>query len=717
MQAAASGAAAETVSGNISSGNVSMGTQAYQNTSAFQHNTSPTYNASQFKSMGASGIEKNTFADGTQAFNDQAMSRLSVQIMGTENTSVAKQESLNSAKSIVKSRSTAASQATEASLQTSTNFLSHVNKSIGTGSDLTKTIGASKAQTLQNLSNYVDEIRQSNNLTETQAWEVGIAAKAGLEVAGFGGSIHGSFSDGTAFQKALDSAKSIAKQSHYSDSMEQIMSAAKSYSEKQDDGRLAELGTGAMASLNQASSLREEVSVAQNQMDTISKDLSSTDSKSFSVSKVLDQEFLTFMAHQPANAGPTGATSGQIGYDRARHIYEKGGAERDTYLGKFQEENPQYAIQAIPYGQKVAALTQQYDTQASQIRNQGNLDQQNSQNTQEVLKQGKDMGLTPNNTPIPSVERPKPETQGEQAKQENSGEQQQNSSTEKPAQGAESAQPAVGSTAPQAESPQKPQTHEASLTWSHAQNTQEVLKQGNDVESTPNNTSPLSVGRSEQGRQGEQAKQESSAEEQKRSTGNVVQSAENSQLAVGATASQGWISQNSQTFKQEERHQGDLARDHTQNTPEILKQSNDMGFVPHNGPTFSVERPEQRRQDEQQNPSTGTAVHSTGNSQSAVASTASQGGFSQNSQSFKGEVSHQGGLAQNHAQTTQEVLKQGNSMGFAPNNVPTLSVERSEQGRQNEQQNPSTGNAVQSAGNSQSAVGSTAPQGGFSQSF
>ena len=62
-----------------------MGTQAYQNTSAFQHNTSPSYNASQFKAMGATGVEQNTLASGAQAFNDQAMSRLSVQIMGTEN--------------------------------------------------------------------------------------------------------------------------------------------------------------------------------------------------------------------------------------------------------------------------------------------------------------------------------------------------------------------------------------------------------------------------------------------------------------------------------------------------------------------------------------------------------------------------------------------------------------------------------------------------------
>lgn len=80
MQTAASSAAAETVSGNISLGNVSLGTQAYQNTSAFQHNTSPSYSASQIKSLAASGVEQSTFGDGTQSFSDQAISKMSVQM-------------------------------------------------------------------------------------------------------------------------------------------------------------------------------------------------------------------------------------------------------------------------------------------------------------------------------------------------------------------------------------------------------------------------------------------------------------------------------------------------------------------------------------------------------------------------------------------------------------------------------------------------------------
>lgn len=87
MQASASGVAYEAVSGNVSLGNVSIGTQAYQNTTAFQHHTSPTYNASQFKALSASGIEQSTFGGGTQTVQDQTLPNLPLKLMASVNTS------------------------------------------------------------------------------------------------------------------------------------------------------------------------------------------------------------------------------------------------------------------------------------------------------------------------------------------------------------------------------------------------------------------------------------------------------------------------------------------------------------------------------------------------------------------------------------------------------------------------------------------------------
>ncbi|MDP4154878.1 MAG: conjugal transfer protein TraG N-terminal domain-containing protein [Bacillota bacterium] len=179
MQTAASSAAAETVSGNISMGNVSMGTQAYQNTSAFQHNTTPSYTASQFRSMSPAGVEQSTFADGTQSLQNQALSKLSVQIMGTENTSYAIQDHLNHAESVLKSTSHASAQATDAAIQDSTNLLTSVGKNISSGEDLHKSVSASEAKSLQNFKNHVNDIQQSTGMTEAQAVEAAIGASSG----------------------------------------------------------------------------------------------------------------------------------------------------------------------------------------------------------------------------------------------------------------------------------------------------------------------------------------------------------------------------------------------------------------------------------------------------------------------------------------------------------------------------------------------------------
>jgi len=399
MQSAASGAASEAVSGNISLGNFTMGTQSYQNTSAFQHNTSPSYSASQFKALNASGVEQSTFADGTQSFNDQALSRLSVQIMGTENTSYAKQQSLSDAKSMAHSKSVAAGKATEASLQDSTNFMQQVGKHMSANTDWSKNMSESDAQTLQNFKSYVDDIQKSKRLTESQAVEAAIAANLGIGILGG----NASFSKSGVRQEDIQAAQSIAQQKNYTDSFDKINSAARAYSDSTQDTKLSELGQSATASLNQAKHLREEESVAQNRLKTISDDVSSSQSKGLTVNKDLTQDVLQFIAEQPINAGPNGTAGGQIGYDSARRILEKGGEERDAYLQRFQEENPQYKVQSVNSAQEKQAIETKYDGEANKLRADNQVHSQNTENTEKVLEYGKQKDLDLNKDPSQTI--------------------------------------------------------------------------------------------------------------------------------------------------------------------------------------------------------------------------------------------------------------------------------------------------------------------------
>ncbi|MBY0501635.1 MAG: conjugal transfer protein TraG N-terminal domain-containing protein [Alphaproteobacteria bacterium] len=402
MQSAASGAAAETVSGNISLGNISMGTQAYQNTTAFQHNTSPSYTASQFRALNTSGIEQSTFADGTQSFQDQALSRLSVQIMGTENTSFAQQTSLNDAKSLAHTKSIAASNAAEASLQQSTNFMSRVGKDVFSGEDFNKTLNTSEAQSLQSFKNFVSDIRQQTGMNENEAVEAAIGASLGM----YGIGISGKGSETAARQKAIDAATSVAIQTGYSENIDKVLSAAKALSEGARDTKGSELGTSALASLNHAKSLREEASVAQSQVKTRSEEISSGHSKNLMISKELTQEVLKFIAHQPNNSGHSGSLrSEQIGYEKARKILENGGEERAAYLRHFKEENPQYSIQSIKAPGEQKSIDAQYEDKSQQLRNQNNPASQNITDIQNVLQKGKEEGLGPGQIPSQGIKK------------------------------------------------------------------------------------------------------------------------------------------------------------------------------------------------------------------------------------------------------------------------------------------------------------------------
>ncbi|MBP9691881.1 MAG: conjugal transfer protein TraG N-terminal domain-containing protein, partial [Alphaproteobacteria bacterium] len=393
MESAASGAAAETVSGNVSLGNFTMGTQVYQNTSAFQHSTNPSYNSSQFRSMGPSGVEQSTFADGTQAFNDQAMSRLSVQIMGTENTSYAEQESFNNAWSVAQSQNVAATEATEASLQHATNFFSQLGTDRFKGEDYSKNISASEAKSLQNFKHFTNTLQKDLHLNEAQAVEValGVGIGGGLKFLSAEGK--GNFSSTAARQKAFQDAKAIADQIGYSENTERVITAAKALSEGSRDSKGAGLGENASASLNKAKGLREEASIAQSKVNTLSKEKSSSESKAITISKELTQEVLEFISHQPANPGPDGVSGGQIGYKEARRILEHGGGERAAYLKRFQEENPQYSIQSINVHGAQQKLDMQYETQAQAHRNSADIQAQNASHVQSVHQHAKDTGF------------------------------------------------------------------------------------------------------------------------------------------------------------------------------------------------------------------------------------------------------------------------------------------------------------------------------------
>jgi hypothetical protein len=416
---------------------------------------------------------------------------------------------------------------------------------------------------------------------------------------------------------------------------------------------------------------------------------------------------LEFIAHQPENAGPMGTTGGQIGYDRARHILEKGGDERAAYLSRFQEANPQYTIQSVNVAGAQSALNSQYETQAQQYRNDAGIQVQHQANTQSVQTQAKAAGLDQSIRENPqkgesvraSVQKQFEDTKNkiEEGRQPIINQEQHLQSAERASQ-----EKTLGGTAIK------------NIVSSGGEG---VLSVGKDVlaaveKHPPHEASPYFAGWSQPERQGEQ--------KQASSMTHPTQGRENSQ---SATASQGGSPQNpqaSQTPQSPQIQYATLSQNHTQNTQEILNQSNGMGVSSHNASVSSVERTEEGRHTQQtkqgvsevqdQQVSMGNPVQVTGSSQFEMAS---QGGASQISQSPQ---THQVAFSQNYDQNTQEILNQSNDMAVSSHNASASSVERTQQGRQssqtkqeiseNQQQQLSMGNPTQVKESSQFAMAS-----------
>ncbi|MBY0272295.1 MAG: conjugal transfer protein TraG N-terminal domain-containing protein [Alphaproteobacteria bacterium] len=391
MQSAASAAASEAISGNISLGNVSMGIQAYQNTSAFQHNTSPSYTASQFKSMGPSGIETNTFADGKQAFNDQAMSHLSVQIMSTVNTSLEHQQRFNEARSLAESKNIAAGQSMDTAVQQTANVMERLGSDFSKHESDSKTLTSNEVKALQDHHNFTKDISENLGVSKSRAHELAIGVQAGLLGIGVDTRLSGS----TAHSEQLQKAQAIADQKGYSYSLDTVVSAAHSDMESRNDIKGAELATGAAASLNKAHHLREEATVAHNKMKEASDSVASSQRRDFQESRNLTQALLEYVAKQPINTGP-GASPGvsnPIGMQRAVAILNAGGAEYEAYVDGFKKDHPTYDIRRINTSQLNQEIESQYQGQSNAFKADHEIESQYDKNTESLKQKGQSLGL------------------------------------------------------------------------------------------------------------------------------------------------------------------------------------------------------------------------------------------------------------------------------------------------------------------------------------
>lgn len=397
MQSAASGAASETVSGNFSLGNISLGTQAYQNTSAFQHMTSPSYRASDVKAMGTSGVEVTTFAGGVQALSDQGLSLTPVTLMANVNTAHETQSRLHEAQSFANSKSIAAGKSLEEATQKTSNLLNRLSSDTFSHQTFSESHTSTESKALQDHYSFVKDISETLGVSKATAHDLAVHIKAGSPekwLASIGASTN--LSSTMSNQELLQKAENIATQYGYTYSLDSAISAAKILLEGTNDSKGIELAQAAGASLSEAHHLREEVSLAQSKVKELSTSLSSSQRQDFQETRNVTQDFLQFVAHQPVNSGPQGEGDAQkIGMMGALTLLKTGEGEYEAYLERFLQEHPHYKVQRIENNQVQRGLEGDFEAQGAQVKASHSLSPDYQAKAANIEAQGKQEGLIP----------------------------------------------------------------------------------------------------------------------------------------------------------------------------------------------------------------------------------------------------------------------------------------------------------------------------------
>lgn len=395
MQSAASSSSHEVVSGNISLGNITMGTEAYQNTSAFQHMTSPSFSDGEFKAMSASGIEQTTFASGGQALSDHGLSLTPVTLMASVNTSWEAQQRLHEAQSVADSKSKALGKSLESAIHQTASLLERVSADAFAHTTFSEATSSAETKALQTHHQLAEEIAQSLHVSKSVANELALYAQLGGTIKsafslGASGSLGGTMSN----QEAIQKARNIAKSSGYTYNLDSAVASAKTLAEGHNDTQGVELAKNASTTFQEAHHLRAEASLAQTHVKELSTSLASSRRRDFQESRNVTQDFLEYVAHQPINPGPQGSSSNQeIGMMGALSILKTGGQAYQTYLDRFFEENPQYTLERISMDDASQKLDQAYQSRATSLSPSPSLEGIYENKAYSLTQQGREEGL------------------------------------------------------------------------------------------------------------------------------------------------------------------------------------------------------------------------------------------------------------------------------------------------------------------------------------
>jgi len=355
-QGAASTAAGEVTSGNFNYGNISEGNSQISNSSMLSQSVAASYKSGAFQ-FSDGRMDMASMPDGSQVMNI-GNSNLPISINAAESLSAQQSEMATRAYQQGLNLSESSSQNLSSASRSAVQLSQALGRMESAGDSSSLGISTEQSQSIHKGANLVSDFAHQNNVSTDKAASILGEASAGLGLGKNSLSISGKGSLSAQDQELYQKAQKFAEDHNFQQAMREASQASKQLSHNLSDESSRRLAEDVSGSYEKGISQRNEASKSFSQSDSYSTQASLTRANSATINRNASQEFVDWMAEQPADNSP-----GRLGHRGAGYIIANQQEQATAYAQKFMAEKGLTASQGL--GMNPSQLRNHYDQQSA----------------------------------------------------------------------------------------------------------------------------------------------------------------------------------------------------------------------------------------------------------------------------------------------------------------------------------------------------------------
>ncbi|MBY0281001.1 MAG: conjugal transfer protein TraG N-terminal domain-containing protein [Alphaproteobacteria bacterium] len=311
-QGVAGTAANEQATGNYSFGNVSQGNIQAYNTSALQHNTSPSYQAGQFRQIDGR-TDMVTTAEGQHILN-VANSNLPMSLNFAETQSGQISERASKALTASQQKMEASSRHQAEAYREVFDFATHQahQQQLGKGLSYGETTSSNIQASL--FKQRAEQFAKDNNISVQESASLLAGVSAGVNFGFVGMKGEGSLSSQSSKGEMLRRAEDFVEQNQLQETLSKAVQGMKEERFHNSDEEGRRLAENITASTDSSRTLRQEAHVSLQEAHSLSSEANYIRSNAATINQNLNQEFVDWMTRQPYQG------KGHVGLDETRRL-------------------------------------------------------------------------------------------------------------------------------------------------------------------------------------------------------------------------------------------------------------------------------------------------------------------------------------------------------------------------------------------------------------